>query len=64
LPGRARGAPPSAGARASGLLLANLLLVGQFSSYWKAIMSVRVRVTAFAFKGAFARFALPEFKTL
>ena len=33
-------------------------------SYWKVIMSVRLRVVALGFKGAFAKFALPEFKTL
>jgi hypothetical protein len=32
--------------------------------YWKVIMSVRLSVVAFGFKGSFARFALPEFKTL
>ena len=33
-------------------------------SYWKVIMSVRLSVVAFGFKGSFAKFALPEFKTL
>ncbi len=33
-------------------------------AYWKVIMSVRLNVVAFGFKGWFARFALPEFKTL
>jgi hypothetical protein len=33
-------------------------------SYWKVIMSVRLNVVAFGFKGSFAKFALPEFKTL
>jgi hypothetical protein len=33
-------------------------------SYWKVIMSVRLNVVAFGFKGWFAKFALPEFKTL
>jgi len=33
-------------------------------SYWKVIMSVRLSVAAFGFKGSFAKFALPEFKTL
>ena len=37
---------------------------GPAVSYWKVIRSVRVSVTAFAFKGAFAKFSLPEFKTL
>jgi hypothetical protein len=32
--------------------------------YWKVIMSVRLRVVAFGFKGWLAKFALPEFKTL
>jgi hypothetical protein len=31
---------------------------------WKVIMSVRLSVVAFGFKGSFAKFALPEFKTL
>ncbi len=33
-------------------------------SHWKVIMSVRLSVVAFGFKGSFAKFALPEFKTL
>jgi hypothetical protein len=33
-------------------------------AYWNVIMSVRLNVVPFGFKGAFARFALPEFKTL
>jgi|SRR5712671_3847634 len=32
--------------------------------YSKVIMSVRLSVVAFGFKGSFAKFALPEFKTL
>ena len=32
--------------------------------YWKVIISVRLSVVAFGFKGSFAKFALPEFKTL
>jgi hypothetical protein len=36
----------------------------QHGSYWKVIMSVRLSVVAFGFKGSFAKFALPEFKTL
>ncbi len=37
---------------------------GRAVSYWKVIMSVRLSVVAFGFKGSFAKFALPEFKTL
>jgi hypothetical protein len=33
-------------------------------AYWKVIRSVRLSVVAFGFKGSFAKFALPEFKTL
>jgi hypothetical protein len=33
-------------------------------SYWKVIMSVRLSVVAFDFKGSLAKFALPEFNTL
>jgi hypothetical protein len=33
-------------------------------AYWNVIKSVRLNVVAFGFKGWFARFALPEFKTL
>jgi len=33
-------------------------------SYWKVIRSVRVSVTDLSFKGWFARFALPELRTL
>jgi hypothetical protein len=36
----------------------------QAAAYWKMIMSVRLSVVAFGFKGSFAKFALPEFKTL
>jgi hypothetical protein len=41
---------------AGGVLLA--------SCHWNVIMSVRLSVTAFGFRGSFRRFALPEFKTL
>jgi len=34
------------------------------SPYWKVIMSVRLSVVALGFNGSFAKFALPEFKTL
>jgi hypothetical protein len=32
--------------------------------YWNVTMSVRLDVVAFGLNGSFARFALPEFKTL
>jgi hypothetical protein len=32
-------------------------------SYWKVIMSIRLSVVAFDFKGSLAKFALPEFNT-
>ena len=32
--------------------------------HWNVMRSVRLSVTAFAFRGSFPRFALPEFKTL
>jgi hypothetical protein len=41
-----------------------LRVLGASGAYWKVIMSVRLRVVALGFKGAFAKFALPEFKTL
>ena len=36
----------------------------QVVAHLKVIMSVRLSVVAFGFKGSFAKFALPEFKTL
>ena len=39
-------------------------LVPRQRSLLEVIMSVRLSVVAFGFKGSFAKFALPEFKTL
>jgi hypothetical protein len=58
-------APPTARSRPDARFRRQLAAGGRLAvSYWKVIMSVRLSVVAFGFKGSFAKFALPEFKTL